>query len=96
MACVAAYISVFVMCRVDAPRLEMTASPAGRLQERDAFRLTCTADASPDHVTWRYVILRHAQAAEYQRRCHGVDWGGRVHPTFFPRVFLGLSRCGAY
>jgi len=29
-----------------------------------------------------------------QGRCHGVDWGGLPH--FFPRLFLGLSRCGAY
>ena len=39
----------------------MTARPPGQLREHDSFQLTCSSDASPEQVTWRYV----AHESEY-------------------------------
>jgi len=47
-------------------------------------------------TTVKYRTIRTNYKRFTQGRCHGVNCGGHVQPTFFPRVFLGLSRCGAY
>jgi len=69
------------------------------------WRRHCSVVHTPAAWSWlRPVVLQTTVDAKSlvqgipgrQGRCHGVEWGGRVHPTFFPRVFLGLSRCGAY
>jgi len=36
----------------------MTARPQGRVREHDNFQLTCTADANPHQVSWRYDCLQ--------------------------------------
>jgi len=63
---------------------------------RHFFKLFGYFKTSPFHLSHAEQEEGRITAVSNHGRCHGVLWGGHVHPTFFLRVFLGLGRCEAY